>query len=110
MIRLLCTAGLVAGALGRAVQHPLAAESSTQNAQGIEHVESTESVQGGQHWWPKPLVNSRLLQHRIHSGNLLKRAHKLFDIAHASVEEYNHPTRVIGSAGKYQNEETHQAY
>jgi len=48
----------------------------------------------------KPLVNSTNLQDHISSDNLLKRAKKLFEIAQLGVAEYNHPTRVIGSAGK----------
>ncbi|TVY90995.1 Aminopeptidase Y [Lachnellula willkommii] len=47
----------------------------------------------------KPLVDSKALQDHITSDNLLKRAKKLFEIAQLGVEEYNHPTRVIGSDG-----------
>jgi len=47
----------------------------------------------------KPLVDSKALQDHITSNNLLKRANKLFEIAQLGVEEYNHPTRVIGSDG-----------
>ncbi|TVY55891.1 Aminopeptidase Y [Lachnellula cervina] len=47
----------------------------------------------------KPLVDSKALQDHITSDNLLKRANKLFEIAQRGVEEYNHPTRVIGSDG-----------
>ena len=48
----------------------------------------------------KPLVNSTELQDLISGDRLLARAKKLYEIAELGEEEYNHPTRVIGSAGK----------
>jgi aminopeptidase Y len=47
----------------------------------------------------KPLVDSDALQATINSKNLFARAKKLWWLAHMSKEEYNHPTRVIGSKG-----------
>jgi aminopeptidase Y len=48
----------------------------------------------------KPLVNSTELQDLISGDRLLTRAKKLYEIAKLGEEEYNHPTRVIGSAGR----------
>jgi aminopeptidase Y len=48
----------------------------------------------------KPLVSSEALEEHITKKNLLKRAEKLFEIAELGAADYNHPTRVIGSAGK----------
>lgn len=48
----------------------------------------------------KPLVNSSALQDLISGDRLDVRARKLYDIAKLGEEEYNHPTRVIGSAGR----------
>jgi aminopeptidase Y len=47
-----------------------------------------------------PLVSSEALEAQITAKNLFKRAQQLFKIAEEGVEEYNHPTRVIGSKGK----------
>lgn len=47
----------------------------------------------------KPLINSQSLQDTIKIENLLSRAEKLYEIAKLGEEEYNHPTRVIGSKG-----------
>ncbi|KAK5989774.1 Aminopeptidase Y [Cladobotryum mycophilum] len=47
----------------------------------------------------KPLIGSEELQSSIKIGALMKRAEKLYEIAQTSEEEYNHPTRVIGSEG-----------
>lgn len=46
------------------------------------------------------IVNSQALQDLIKPENLISRAEKLYEIAKLSEDEYNHPTRVIGSAGK----------
>lgn len=46
------------------------------------------------------IVDSQALQDLIKSENLMERAEKLYAIAKLSEDEYNHPTRVIGSAGK----------
>lgn len=45
------------------------------------------------------LVNSQALQDAISIDTLLSRAEDLYQIANLSSPEYNHPTRVIGSAG-----------
>ena len=47
----------------------------------------------------RPLVDSERLQELINTDNLLKRANELYAIAELSHDEYNHPTRVIGSLG-----------
>jgi len=46
------------------------------------------------------LVNSSELQDLISGDKLFARAKKLYEIAKLGEEEYNHPTRVIGSAGR----------
>jgi aminopeptidase Y len=48
----------------------------------------------------KPLISSEAIQDDITSDALLKRAEHLFKLAELSLEEYNHPTRVIGSKGE----------
>ena len=48
----------------------------------------------------KPLVNSTELQDLISGDRLQARAKELYEIAKLGQDEYNHPTRVIGSAGK----------
>jgi len=47
----------------------------------------------------KELISSAAIQGDIDADNLLKRAKKLFEIAKLGEDEYNHPTRVIGSKG-----------
>ncbi|KAF6807926.1 peptidase family M28 [Colletotrichum sojae] len=47
----------------------------------------------------KPLVETEALQDTITADNLLARAKELYEIAKLGEEEYNHPTRVIGSDG-----------
>lgn len=47
----------------------------------------------------KPLVDTQSLQSYVTEDKLRKRAEDLYSIAKASIPEYNHPTRVIGSAG-----------
>lgn len=47
----------------------------------------------------RPLVDSQKLQDSISPDSLVKRAEKLYEIAKLSEHDYNHPTRVIGSAG-----------
>lgn len=49
----------------------------------------------------KPLVNTTELQDLVSGDRLLTRAKKLYEIAKLGEAEYNHPTRVIGSAGKW---------
>ncbi len=48
----------------------------------------------------KPLISSEAIQDLISVKNLKKRAEELYEIAELSLDEYNHPTRVIGSPGK----------
>jgi aminopeptidase Y len=76
---------LSAAARASVVQHPL---HDASNSQALINT--------------KPLVNSEVLQAHITSENLLKRAKKLFEIAELGAADYNHPTRVIGSAGRHQ--------
>ncbi|ORY68538.1 peptidase family M28 [Pseudomassariella vexata] len=47
----------------------------------------------------RPLVNTEALQDSISADNLLARAMDLYEIAKLGEDEYNHPTRVIGSDG-----------
>jgi aminopeptidase Y len=47
----------------------------------------------------KPLVDTEALQSAINITSLLSRASTLFSLAQLSRHDYNHPTRVIGSAG-----------
>lgn len=49
----------------------------------------------------KELISSSALQSQIDVGNLLKRAKHLYSIAELGSDEYNHPTRVIGSKGSF---------
>ena len=50
----------------------------------------------------KPLISSEALQDLIKTKNLRERSKELYKIAELSLDEYNHPTRVIGSPGKLQ--------
>jgi aminopeptidase Y len=47
----------------------------------------------------KPLVTSEGIQSHVSPKRLLKSAEDLFELAELSIEEYAHPTRVIGSLG-----------
>lgn len=49
----------------------------------------------------RPLVDSEKLQSLIFPKALQKRAEDFFQLAKESEDEYNHPTRVIGSQGTY---------
>lgn len=49
----------------------------------------------------RDLISSTVLQGRIDPDNLLSRARELYHIAEAAVDEYGHPTRVIGSQGMF---------
>jgi aminopeptidase Y len=82
LIQLLAFSSL---AVSSAVQRPLQDEISTS-----ETVVTSKSL---------PLVNSTKLQEHIKSDNLLRRAGELYKIAQFGIEEYDHPTRVIGSKG-----------
>ena len=48
----------------------------------------------------KPLVSSEALEAHIKADSLFERAKDLYRIAEKGANEYNHPTRVIGSKGK----------
>lgn len=50
----------------------------------------------------KPVI-SKELQQLINPDNLFRRAEELFEIAKLSIDEYGHPTRVIGSKGAFYN-------
>lgn len=47
-----------------------------------------------------PLIDTKVLQDSIKAENLEIKAKDLYQIAKSSEEEYNHPTRVIGSQGE----------
>lgn len=47
----------------------------------------------------RAIVDSEALQSKISGENLLGRAKDLYKLAELSYHDYNHPTRVIGSAG-----------
>jgi aminopeptidase Y len=47
----------------------------------------------------KPLIESSALQELISGDRLMRRAKELYEVAKLGEEEYNHPTRVIGSLG-----------
>ena len=85
MARFLSLIALSAFASASRIQQPLQDSSSSQTAINIDS---------------KPLVSTEAIQADIKSKNLLKRAEKLFEIAQLGVDEYGHPTRVIGSKGK----------
>jgi len=59
---------------------------------------SQVSIQGD-----KPLINSTALQELISGDRLMQRAQELYEIAKKGEEEYNHPTRVIGSQGGFRH-------
>lgn len=51
--------------------------------------------------WGKQEVDSEKLQAQVNEQGLRERAEALFNISKASVLEYGHPTRVIGSGGHW---------
>ncbi|GEQ70402.1 hypothetical protein JCM33374_g4079 [Metschnikowia sp. JCM 33374] len=51
--------------------------------------------------WSKPEVDTEKLQDSITADALRERAEVLFNISQASVKDYGHPTRVIGSRGHW---------
>ena len=90
-LRLIMTAGLAAAgvvSLGADQKPMIAAPDAPRPALGADTAAAD-----------KPLVDSEALQATISIEALLARAKDLFQIAHLSHDEYNHPTRVIGSAG-----------
>lgn len=60
-----------------------------------------EAARAAAHVDKLPLVSSADLEDTITAGNLMARARAMFDIAKESFDEYNHPTRVIGSQGEW---------
>lgn len=48
----------------------------------------------------KPTIDSEALQNKISVERLQKRAEDLYEIAKTSEEEFNRPTRAIGTQGK----------
>lgn len=51
--------------------------------------------------WGKPEVDTEKLQAKVTEDGLRERAEALFNISKASIPEYGHPTRVIGSGGHW---------
>lgn len=70
--------------LGSIVELPLSGSSSDDGAAGGS----------------RPLIDTKALQDLIKPDALMKRAEKLYAIAKMSEDQFNHPTRVIGSHGK----------
>ena len=66
----------------------------------LSHEQAPIQIPAGHGGDTKPLVNSTELQNLISGDRLQARAKKLYEIAKLGEDEYNHPTRVIGSAGK----------
>ncbi|KAK3322840.1 peptidase family M28 [Apodospora peruviana] len=87
-LKVLALHGLLAAASAQQQQRPLRGSSSHDAAQS-PIVDNSK----------KPLIDSEALQASISTKNLLKRAEKLYKIAKLGEDEYNHPTRVIGSDG-----------
>jgi aminopeptidase Y len=81
MVRNLVLLSLSSLAASSAIQYPL-----------IQKADSGTLVK-------KPLVSSKAIQHDIKKDALLERAKHLSTLADLSLEEYGHPTRVIGSKG-----------
>lgn len=52
----------------------------------------------------KPLVDTQALQDAVSIDSLVQRSKDLYKIAELGLPEFNHPTRVIGSAGKKPND------
>jgi len=65
----------------------------------IPFLSSSNQASLGHPHGTKPMVNSTELQELISGDRLMMRAKKMYEIAKLGEEEYNHPTRVIGSAG-----------
>ncbi|RAL09416.1 aminopeptidase [Aspergillus homomorphus CBS 101889] len=61
--------------------------------------QASQAPQSGLSTSSKQLISSELLQEQVKAENLLKRAKELYEIAKLGEEEYQHPTRVIGSKG-----------
>ncbi|KAM9892200.1 hypothetical protein OXX80_000532 [Metschnikowia pulcherrima] len=51
--------------------------------------------------WTKPEIDTEKLQESITADALRSRAETLYNISKASVKDYGHPTRVIGSRGHW---------
>ncbi|KAK0631044.1 hypothetical protein B0T17DRAFT_529953 [Bombardia bombarda] len=83
----------LASALHPAHQRPLLHDDSQTQTQTQTQTQQQEITT------EKPQISSEALQDTIRSDNLLARAKELYEIAKLSEDEFNHPTRVIGSAG-----------
>lgn len=69
---------------------------SSEQAPLVDTSPPTQALAG---YATKSLVDSEALQNTISGDNLLARARQLYKIAELSFDEFNHPTRVIGSEG-----------
>lgn len=90
------TKGLFLAALTVALLHSGSASSLQQPLLGEKPQSPLASTSSSK----KPLVDSNALQAAISGDKLLDRAKDLYQIAELSWDEYNHPTRVIGSQGE----------
>jgi aminopeptidase Y len=75
--------------LGSGLQRPLGDDSAAFEYKSPVQIEDKQ-----------PEIDSKSLQNDISAAALLESAKDLFKIAELSLPDYNHPTRVIGSAGK----------
>ncbi|CAN8105196.1 unnamed protein product [Discula destructiva] len=87
-LAVLASAGLLQGSIAASVQQPLLIS-------GNSHTNQAQLSSAS----AKPLVDSEALQAAISADKLLTRAKELFHVAELSQDEYNRPTRVIGSEG-----------
>lgn len=88
-LHLACSAALLGTASTYGIQQPMAADDSPIAAAAAPVGEASK----------RPLVSSKALQDTIKGEHLLRRAKNLYEIAKLGEDEYNHPTRVIGSDG-----------
>ncbi|KAK7936709.1 aminopeptidase Y precursor [Apiospora aurea] len=86
---LACSAALLSTASAYGIQQPMSSDDSPVAAPAAAAGHSSK----------RPLVSSKALQDSIKGEHLLRRAKNLYEIAKLGEEEYNHPTRVIGSDG-----------
>jgi aminopeptidase Y len=88
ILRTLAVAGVMTAAASAQLQVPMV------NMEKLNIETATAKVSGD-----KPLVDSQALQDLITSDSLFTRSKDLYAAAELSQDEYNHPTRVIGSPG-----------
>lgn len=78
---------------------------SLKDLKDVENIVAISGDSQGQNFpwppWGKPLVDTEKLQESITADALKERAEKLFNISQASIRQYGHPTRVIGSPGHW---------